>query len=670
MKNIIAVFCFLAGLFYGEAFAQIPANDESYKLYLTQIVAAEAFLQLNKISTANHYLNSTDEKYRGMEWRFLKSALDRSKKTITANEGDYFTCLKLSPDGKILAAANSDSSIILYEYPGMRMLKELKGHKSSVSTLAFSSDGTKLASGGRDHCLIVWDASTGNEILRNDKSFTQGIYQIRFTPNNTMLGVVSWERIADREPYIFGFAKFLDANTLEEQKRIELDNHPASGIVFTPDGKSVILASWGEIAYSYSLPDYELVWKYDLSDYSEYNAFHSIDIHPDGSTIALGSTDHRVHLINTADGRVLHRIEPWQGHTKTIKAISYSADGKSLATAGEDQTILVWNTSDYSRQYTLIGHVNTVSGLGWASSGNTIHSASMDGSIKEWDLSNPFEISYEICDFGPWQTAFTHDKKYFIAPCSDKKLNIYEASTGRMINSIGNQSGLCADISKAGEYAVTSSFDGIVRLWDMKTGKEAGMFKGHTARVDGICYMNKNGMILSAGDTTLRVWDKNREDKVIALGTGAFRIVLTPDENMACIGFNDGTVKLLETNAFTVINSFKCNSGIQEIAISPDGSTLAVFSGKNIELWDVKSASRTSILKGHERSGYGIGFSHDGKYLISGSNDQTFKLWNLENSTCTLTYHGYDETIYNCKILSHNEIFISTSQGRIIYYKF
>jgi WD40 repeat protein len=79
---------------------------------------------------------------------------------------------------------------------------------------------------------------------------------------------------------------------------------------------------------------------------------------------------------------------------------------------------------------------------------------------------------------------------------------------------------------------------------------------------------------------------------------------------------------------------------------------------------------RKHKLVGHQQMGYGVSFSNDGKYLITGSNDQTFKLWNLETGKCTLTYHGFEDTIYSAQFISKNGLLLGTSQGVMRYYAF
>lgn len=645
-----------------------PKQSDSYELYLARIAAAEAFLQLNKISTAKRHLNACEEKYRDVEWYFLNSFLDQSKKVIMKPGSPTFNDVALSPGEKTFAVAGSDSVISLYSIPQLELTGELKGHRSPVSTIAFSSDGAMVASGGRDHAVILWDVEAGNMVWRNDTSFSRGIYQVRFNHDNTIIGVVSWELEGGE---VLGFVKLLDARTGMELRKIVTEPHPAAGVVFVDHGKTVVVSCWGEIVFAFDMATGEGVWKYDLSNPEEYNAFHSIDVSPDGASILLGSADHRVHVLRSSDGELLHRIEPWQGHSKTVKAVKYTADGRYFATAGDDQTILVWDTS-YSKKYALIGHDKTVTGLCWSNDGSKLFSVSQDGTIRLWEVRNLFEVQYEVCDFGPWQAPLTADRKYFAAACSDKNLSLYEIRTGRLLVKLGDQSALCGYMSGDNRYLVTSSFDGVVRLWDVSRGTEEKIFEGHSGRVDGIAYMNSTGSILSVGDTTLRVWSTSTGKLVqqVHLPKQPFRVVLGPDERTTFVGCRDGTIWAYNTGDWRPQQTYLAANGLKEMTISRDGSLLAVFSGLNIEIWNTGSGKRVHLLTGHEESGYALGFSPDNRYLISGSYDHTFKLWNLARGVCTMTFHGYEETVYTSQFLSDREILVGSSQGAMRYYDF
>ncbi|MCU0369992.1 MAG: WD40 repeat domain-containing protein [Bacteroidales bacterium] len=665
---------FLLALIFPASFlnSQDSVNSVSYQLYLTQIAAAEAFFQLNKISTAREYLDACDPGYRDLEWQFLDACLDQSDTSISFAGSPTLSDIKMSPDGDMIAVCGSDSLVTLLSYPGLEPVLQLRGHRGQVSTVCFNGDGTGLFSGGRDHAVILWRTASGQMVWKNDSTFSKGIYQVRFDRNVNMLGVATWESDPSRDPQVVGFTGILDARTGHSVKKIENDAHPSAGIVFTERGKNIIVSTWGEAAYCYDALSGQELWRYDLSDPEEYNAFHSIALSPDSHTLLLGSADHRIHVLNTSDGRLVHRIEPYQGHTKTIKALAFSPDGSRFASAGEDQTILVWNAETFQKISALSGHTKTVTALCWAEDGQSMLSVSLDGTLKAWDLQHGFTWSYEICDYGPWQTPLSPDKQYFAAPCSDEKLFIYEASTGKPLTFFGTQKSLCADISNDGKQLVTAGFDGIVRLWDIASGTELMIYNSHSARVDGVVHLSSADLIASAGDTTLMIWHAPSGKAIhrIPVTDRPFRVVKTPGEEKIFTGCGNGTIKGYRASDWTETDHFVAERGLQEMAVSPDGKLMAVFSGKNIEIFDLATRERRFFLDGHEQSGYGLDFSPDSRYLVSGSYDQTFKLWNLGTGQCTLTFHGFEETIYSTKFLGGNEIFLGTSQGMMHYYHF
>lgn len=343
-----------------------------------------------------------------------------------------------------------------------------------------------------------------------------------------------------------------------------------------------------------------------------------------------------------------------------------------IATAGEDLAIIIRNPLSGETLYRLTGHTATISQIKWTPDGKALLSCAHDGSIRLWKLNDIFQKTFEICNYGPWQTPLSPERKFFAAPCSDTLLQIIDIEHGKVEKTLGNYSGLCAAYRKDGKTLYTASFDGIVRKWNLVTGEIHILHKEHSARVDGIAILSSSNIVLSVGDNRLIAWNESSDtaEAILQLTDSPFRILVSPDEKYIIIGFNNGNISILNTKDFTVAKELRSGTSLQEIAVSSDANKLAVFSGKDIHVIELSRFTTLFTLNGHSKSGYGIDFSPDGLYLISCSSDQLLKFWDLSTGKSLLSYHIPQAGLYNCKWIDKQHIVTSTSQGKIYKFSF
>jgi len=147
-------------------------------------------------------------------------------------------------------------------------------------------------------------------------------------------------------------------------------------------------------------------------------------------------------------------------------------------------------------------------------------------------------------------------------------------------------------LSPDGKAMATGNWEGHVRLWDIATGKEQRLLKGHRNSISAVAFSPDGGTLASASaDRTIRLWD-------VRTGAGLYRVEAPPQE-------------------------------VHSLTFSPEGRTLAFTANRDrrIHLCEVVTGKERAHLEGHEEQVNSLAFCPDGKTLVSGSADTTILLW-------------------------------------------
>ena len=237
--------------------------------------------------------------------------------------------LAYSPDGRLLAQAGEDKTILLRDAATDEVIKTLTGHTDVVNGLAFAPDGRTLASASYDKTVRLWDIATGGE-------------------KATLSGHSNW----------------------------------VLAVAFAPDGKTLASASYDKLVKLWDVANAK-----ERASLAKHTAsVRAVAFAPDGKTVASAGSDRVVQLWDVASRSVRITLK---GHKKNIRALAFSPDGTTLASASEDNTIKLWDVSAGKERATLEGHEDMVTCLAFGTKGATLLSGAYDGVIKLWDLSGP-----------------------------------------------------------------------------------------------------------------------------------------------------------------------------------------------------------------------------------------------------------------------------------------
>jgi hypothetical protein len=273
--------------------------------------------------------------------------------------------------------------------------------------------------------------------------------------------------------------------------------------------------------------------------------------------------------------------------------MTFSPNGKVLATGGTDQTIRLWDPETGRDLKLLRGHMGAIHALAFSPDGKILASGSADTSVRLWDLASGQEIRAVTSNFGAVRAvAFSADGKTLATGGNDSSLRFWDSATGKEQRSVRGQFGIVFSIafSPDGKMAATGSSDMQIHLWDLATSRQRSVLTGHTGAVYAVAFAPVSHLLASASaDGTIRLWD---------IESGQERLTLTGHKGE-----------------------------VYGIAFATDGRSLASAGADGtVRVWDAASGRERYSLTGHKGPVRAIAMSPDGTLVASGGRDKTARL--------------------------------------------
>lgn len=317
----------------------------------------------------------------------------------------------------------------------------------------------------------------------------------------------------------------------------------------------------------------------------------------------------------------------------SIMSVTFSPDGKELATGDANGEIRLLRVADSQHLKTLKGHTYWVWALAFSDDGQTLASGSEDGTVRLWEARTGecFRTLQSDAD-RVWSIALSHD----------------------------------------GQTLVSGNEDSTVRLWDARTGQCLQTLCGHTGRVKAVALDIQHQVVASGSeDNTIKLWNiHNGECQQTLYGHAdwLWSVAFSPDGQILASSSNDSTIKLWDIETGQCFETFNGHTGwVPSVAFSPDGCRLA-SSGHDglVRLWDLKSKRCFQILQGHTNRVWSVAFSPDGRTLASAGDDQTIRLWEANSGQCLNVWQGYAYWILSVTSSANGQLLASSSnQGTV-----
>lgn len=296
-------------------------------------------------------------------------------------------------------------------YSAMQEPLILAGHTGVVLEVAFSPDGSKIASGATDRTVKIWDTHTGEEILTLE-GHTDIVRGVTFSSDGTKVASSSSDNTV----------KLWDVNSGSEA--LELTGHTARvwRSCFSPDGTRLASASNDTTVRVWDTRTGRETLRLEGHRLSVLDVKFS----PDGARLASGSDDTTVRLWDARTGRELRQL---QGHTATVVSIAFSPDGRLLASTSQDETMRIWDTKNGKELQTLTGHSLTVLDVAFSPDGRRLVSAGFDETVRFWDVETGKELHALKGHTRPvYSVSFSPDGERIASSGLDRTVKVWNVS--------------------------------------------------------------------------------------------------------------------------------------------------------------------------------------------------------------------------------------------------
>lgn len=557
------------------------------------------------------------------------------------------------------------------------------GHSNSITHLLYSPDGKKVASGGWDKTIKIWEASTGL-LLQNLTGHSNSIRFLKFTTDNNYL--ISAD---DNTIRVWDIYKGTILAEIKEEYNIHL-------VDVSPDTKKIAVSSENTAAVYNTMTGEKLVSLDGMPDYEEDgHSEYIIAMHfsPDNSAILTASLDGTVIIWDAATGKNLKRfIDFMAGLNDAV----YSADGKRIATSSHDKYIKIWDpaTKEVINEWTTADK-QTAKKLAFSADGKKLISINeKNTTLVVWDVltgkttrqinSSTVKQPDQIIETYIQEASFLAGGSRLLVVFNIGLANIIDIATGKIINTINTNSYLHTAITSPDEKKIVTGTD-LITVWNSSNGKKTNELKGNTVGVghvafspddkrvvaDNALWDARMGTIIKDGNPdkaagllaftpdgkklittsnfSVSIWDNFTKKLYWSINRSLPSVQCTNDNKKLLVrSFEKGitTIEMVDMETGQVFSKYtEPDSDFNFSSFSEDGRKVLLYKqGLNgiFKVIDATTGKKISYYK-QESLHYSTNFSRDGNYIITGSADDTIRVLNATTTELVLAFKASDE---------------------------
>lgn len=451
--------------------------------------------------------------------------------------------IAFDPEGKRLAIAinlENNGAVVIWDVLSGENALTLAGHNRGTVTVAFSGDGKRIVTAGRDAKIRIWSADNGTEVMALDES--SPVYSLALRSDGRQLatgGIDGIVRVWDVESALLQF---------------ELTGHTdiITTLIYSPDSKYLASSSIDGTTKVWDVSEEGLAEHLTLAQHAD--VAYSLDYSPDGRILATSSWDKTAILWDASNGNNLFALE---NLTEEVSRITFNRDGSKFATADYSGSVKLWETDTGKLLLSISAHNLNDIDVQFNPASNLIGTVGSEGLVKLWDVNTGELVRvFEGHTDRIHRMAFSPDGSLLATASWDDTAKIWQVSSGELLYTLSAGAGdvKSVDFSANGDLLVTAHEDGTAQIWDVSTldtevqeVQSVRTLVGHKSTVwDAAFSPNGEHLATISFDGTVRLWDVESGDELLALpgNNNGPDLEFSPDGRHLAVTNGDGTVRV------------------------------------------------------------------------------------------------------------------------------
>jgi WD40 repeat protein/serine/threonine protein kinase len=487
-------------------------------------------------------------------------------------------------------------------------------HADTVTCVAWSPDGQRIASGSLDGTACLIEASTGN-LHKRLTGHREGVLAVAFSPDSSQLVTAS----SDGKAMVWDVDRGALLTPLEGHGRV------VCAASFSPDGRHVVTASWDRTARIWDTMSGQ-----HLSLTGHGDEVLSAVFSPDGGWVATGSRDGTARIWDARNGQVLCELA---GHAKDVVCVAFRPDALRLYTASWDGDAGIWDPlGEGAPRMVLEGRGTAMTHLSVSPDGSRVMTVWRNGTARIWDAEGGderFDLEgHPVIVHG---AGFDRSGTLCFTASGDHTVKVWTTESGGLFSTLMGHTApvLAGDFSPDGKHLATASEDRTVRVWSLAPGRDFPVLKRHRYEMVWGGFTPDDSKLVTVAMDGAWVWDasgnpllhlEESEDLITAAEISA------DGRSLLMLGGNVARIWKLDKNPPVTLRSARGRfvSG----GIHPAGSMVLTTSEATAALvWDVATGCSTPLQ--HAAIVVCAELSADGSRVITGAADGRSRVWDV-----------------------------------------